>query len=347
MRKLRLVGLSADGRQVVCVDDAGVEFALPADDRLRAALRGDRARLGQLEIEMDSALRPRDIQARIRAGESPDAVAALAQVSVDKIMPFCVPVLAERQHVAETARRSHVRRKNAEGPARRLADVVADRLRGRGVDPESAAWDAWRRDDGRWTVQTSYLSGERERAGTFVFDMAGRYSVADDDEAKWLTGEKQSSSHGPQPRETGRPGERRLSAVPDDDLLSLSDAEEGDDLTAVVRAVSGDEAATPTYDEAAYDDAAATAQRADEQAAAEQDADQSEAVDEPADADATDLTGDAEGDVPEGASEPESPPAAPKPEAEVEATPRKRRQRRASVPSWDEIMLGKNGSSDT
>ncbi|MGH3506846.1 MAG: septation protein SepH, partial [Nocardioidaceae bacterium] len=61
MRKLRLVGLSSDGRQVVCVDDSGTEFALPADDRLRAALRGDRARLGQLEIQMDSALRPRDI----------------------------------------------------------------------------------------------------------------------------------------------------------------------------------------------------------------------------------------------------------------------------------------------
>ena len=124
MRKLKLVGLSADGHQVVFVDDSGAEFGAPADDRLRAALRGDRARLGQLEIEMDSALRPRDIQARIRSGETPEAVANLAQVSVDKIMPYCVPVLAERQHVAELARRSHVRRKNVDGPARRLTDVV-------------------------------------------------------------------------------------------------------------------------------------------------------------------------------------------------------------------------------
>ena len=68
MRRLRLVGLSADGRDVVFVDDANAECAAPADDRLRAALRGDRARLGQLEIEMDSVLRPRDIQARVRAG---------------------------------------------------------------------------------------------------------------------------------------------------------------------------------------------------------------------------------------------------------------------------------------
>src|SRR3954462_3741218 len=138
MRNLRLVGLSADGRQVVLVDDTGAEFATPADDTLRRALRGDRARVGELEIEMDSALRPRDIQARIRAGDTPETVAALAQVSVERIMPYAVPVLAERQHIAELARRSHVRRKGTDGTSRGLADVVAERLQGRGVDALAA-----------------------------------------------------------------------------------------------------------------------------------------------------------------------------------------------------------------
>src|SRR6478735_12289429 len=105
MRNLRLVGLSADGRQVVLVDDTGAEFATPADDRLRAALRGDRARLGQLEIQMESALRPRDIQARIRAGESPEAVAAIAQMPMERVMAFAGPVLAERDHIASLAQR--------------------------------------------------------------------------------------------------------------------------------------------------------------------------------------------------------------------------------------------------
>ena len=69
---------------------------------------------------MHSALRPRDIQARIRAGETPEAVAAMAGVSIDKVMPYCVPVLAERQHIAELAGRSHVRRKDTDAPSRRL-----------------------------------------------------------------------------------------------------------------------------------------------------------------------------------------------------------------------------------
>jgi hypothetical protein len=353
MRQLTLVGLTEDGRRVIFVDDTGAEFAAPADDKLRAALRGDRARLGQLEIEMDSVLRPRDIQARIRAGESPEAVASVAQVSVEKIMPYCVPVLAEREHVAELARRSHVRRKNVDGPARRLIEVVTERLRSRGVDPAAVQWDAWRRDDGRWSVQGSYRSGERERTALFAFDVVGRYSVADDDEAKWLTGERQSTRKGPQPREGGRGGERRLSAVPSDgDLLSLPDDEDdesNDDLTAVVRAISDspDRETQPVtaVDRDGYprpdvgpDTAQVDAEDEDLSAPASPAADVSVRQEGQPTTDAS----------PHDAPESTEPVAATDPadvEPVTEPTPERKRRtnRRASIPSWDEIMLGGGG----
>ena len=76
MAHLTLAGVSDDGKRLLLVSDAGSEFTVDIDARLRAALRGEHARFGQLEIKMDSALRPRDIQARIRAGETPEAVAA-------------------------------------------------------------------------------------------------------------------------------------------------------------------------------------------------------------------------------------------------------------------------------
>jgi hypothetical protein len=53
MVHLTLAGLSEDGKRLLLVSDAGVEFTLDVDAKLRAALRGDsdaRARLGQLEI---------------------------------------------------------------------------------------------------------------------------------------------------------------------------------------------------------------------------------------------------------------------------------------------------------
>ena len=106
---------------------------------------------------MDSALRPRDIQARIRAGETPEAVAQAAQTTVDKIMPLrrarCSP---SAQHVAERAQRSsrapqrgqagrrpHPRRRRRRPPARpqrRPRHRRVGRLapRGRPLDPDRA-----------------------------------------------------------------------------------------------------------------------------------------------------------------------------------------------------------------
>ncbi|TDW86709.1 septation protein SepH [Kribbella sp. VKM Ac-2566] len=234
MREARLVGLSEDGKQLIlAMAETGEEFAVPVDDRLRAALRGDRARLGQLEIQMESALRPRDIQARIRAGESPEAVAAIAQMPMERVMAFAGPVLAERDHIASLAQRASVRRRGGgDAPTRNLGAWVTDRLRTRQVDPASAEWDAWRREDGRWAVRVSYFvesedsadSGAEpkdEKIAMFAYDAPGRYAVPDDDEARWLVGEQaQVTTTTPvQPQ----PGERRLTAVADIDPLIAPD----------------------------------------------------------------------------------------------------------------------------
>ncbi len=59
MRTARPLGLSPDGTSLIVVIEGGEQVAIPADERLRAALRNDRPRMGQLEIDMESALRPR------------------------------------------------------------------------------------------------------------------------------------------------------------------------------------------------------------------------------------------------------------------------------------------------
>jgi hypothetical protein len=302
-RQLTLVGLTEDKQRLVLVSDSGEEFTLPADTRLRAALRGEHTRLGQLEITMESALRPRDIQSRIRAGETPESVAAAAQTTLDKVMAYATPVLAERAHIADRAQRASVRRRSGEAPARVLADAVAERLRARNVDPDSVEWDAWRREDGRWTLVADYLSGGSARHAEFVFDAPGRYVLAEDDEARWMVGE-QTASKGPQPRAT--PGPRRLSAVDDEDSLPL-----GEDA---IEMVTEDQPARPPA-------AAAAASRGGE-----------------ADWIATQATArpveDAVAHPVELGSEADEQP-------EEQAPPRPaKRSRRPSVPSWDEIMFG-------
>jgi hypothetical protein len=227
MRTARLVGLSPDGRSLIVATDDGEELAIVADDRLRATLRGDRPRLGQLEIEMKSSLSPRDIQARIRAGESLEDVGRLADIAPDRLERFAAPVLAEREHIAAVAMSSSVRRRGEASGHRSLRITVTERLVSRGVDIDTVSWDSHRLDDGRWAVTADYWSGDSRRHASFTFDPRSRFSVAGNDEARWLLGEQsQAYPHSP----IGRPGDTR--EVPEDTEPTV---DLGDEL-ALVRA---------------------------------------------------------------------------------------------------------------
>lgn len=364
MQDLTLVGLTEDKSKLVLVSDAGDEYTLPADARLRAALRGDHARLGQLEIQMDSALRPRDIQARIRAGESPEAVAQAAQTSVDRIMTYATPVLAERAHIADRAQRASIRRKNGEGAARLLGDVVAEELRSRNVDPGTVEWDAWRREDGRWTLVADYRDGERTRRAEFLFDTPGRYVIAEDDDARRLVGEP-TTRRPATPRE-GRAGtQRRLSSVGAEDELPLgTDAIElvtggapaQPDLGPEQLPLEGDDDLSPherTVDlsQTAHDvrrgkepvgiptgDADWIATQVSERPEAGASPDRATA-DEAAGSETPPAPATAREAAPDAAEETSGDDATD--DTAPEPAPRKgRKGRRASVPSWDEIMFG-------
>ena len=134
MRTARLVGLSLDGKSLIVATEDGEELQIAADDRLRAAIRGDRPRLGQLEIEMKTSLSPRDIQTRIRAGESLEDVTRLAGIPLDRVERFAAPVLAEREHIAAVAMSASVRRRGETSGHRSLRITVTERLVTRGVD---------------------------------------------------------------------------------------------------------------------------------------------------------------------------------------------------------------------
>ncbi|MFC5145950.1 septation protein SepH [Streptomyces aureoversilis] len=188
MPELRVVAVSNDGTRLVLKAADSTEYTLPIDERLRAAVRNDRARLGQIEIEVESHLRPRDIQARIRAGASAEEVAQLAGIPVERVRRFEGPVLAERAFMAERARKTAVRRPGENtGPL--LGEAVAERLILRGAEKDTAQWDSWRRDDGTWEVLLVYRAAGEPRAASWSYDPPRRIVQAMDDEARALIGE--------------------------------------------------------------------------------------------------------------------------------------------------------------
>ncbi|MDX3658394.1 septation protein SepH [Streptomyces sp. ID05-26A] len=171
MRALRVIGLDEDGKSVILEDpeNRGERFTLPADERLRAALRGDLARLGQMQIESGEAqMRPREIQARIRAGESIEQVAAASGMQVHRIERFAYPVLLERSRTADLAQRAHPVRED--GPdVQTLGEVVAHSFGLRGHDLSDTRWDSWKGDDGRWIVQLHWTTGRSDNRAHWAF----------------------------------------------------------------------------------------------------------------------------------------------------------------------------------
>ncbi|MCW4356006.1 septation protein SepH [Hoyosella sp. YIM 151337] len=169
MRELKVVGIESDGSAIICADvNTGAKFRIPADDRLRAASHGDLSRLGQIEVEMESRLRPREIQARIRAGASVRQIAEESGLPTARVESFAHPVLLERARMAQMARNSHPLLED--GPAlQTLATAVAHTFGARGQKFEEATWDAWRNEQGRWVVQLAWEAGRTENKAHWRF----------------------------------------------------------------------------------------------------------------------------------------------------------------------------------
>lgn len=321
MAHLTLAGVSDDGKRLLLVDEDGAEHTVEIDARLRTAVHGETRRL---ENKMDSALRPRDIQARIRAGETPEAVAQAAQTSVDKIMAFAAPVLAERQHIAERAQRSSVRRSEGSAPhaARTLGEAVTAHLRSLNVDPDTVEWDAWRREDGRWSLTGGYASAERSGTAELTYDAPGNYVTLDNEDARWLVGESVAAAPlRDEPRDDlRRARERRRSALQDDELPL------GDELSDELGAGPGGEP-----DDALGADAIDLVSEQPVEAFLD---DQP-----PADPGVEEQTAEVREEAEKAAAEDDLHGHEPPTRRAVKKT-----RGRASVPSWDEIMFG--GPSD-
>jgi hypothetical protein len=197
MRELGLTGLSEDGRFLIAHDSLTDEsFTIPTDTRLTSLLDASSTGTakhpddepGPREPSMETTLSPRDIQTRIRRGESPEQVADDSGMPLDKVRGFAVPVIAEREFIVEQARRTPVRQlRSSGGPGEPLGSLVDDAIISGGLTADSASWDSWRREDGKWTIVV--VTDVVPAPATYLFDVKGRYIVPADDAALELIGD--------------------------------------------------------------------------------------------------------------------------------------------------------------
>ncbi|WP_432832226.1 septation protein SepH [Dactylosporangium sp. CA-092794] len=196
MRPVRFVALSEDGQAFVLADEVGRLLALPIDERVHSALRPDHAHPTSTVETGSSQLAPRDIQARIRSGESAEEVARVAGVPVDRVLRYAGPVLQERAMLAQHARRTRLKT-SEKGSS--LAEVVDTRLGQHGIDTEKISWDAYRREDGTWRITATWPSGKATAQAVWELDKARQLVAPHDDMAQYLCTERGPAILGQEP----------------------------------------------------------------------------------------------------------------------------------------------------
>ncbi|MCH1404212.1 MAG: DUF3071 domain-containing protein [Candidatus Nanopelagicales bacterium] len=124
---------------------------------------------------------PREIQARVRAGASPEVVASETGWPLDKVARYAEPPLGERAYKAEQARGVEISRSRGGST---LHQSVCAHL---SVNPEGSdvTWDSYRADDGRWVV-TAYHA--HQGVGTWYYEAVGRTVHPADASARALMG---------------------------------------------------------------------------------------------------------------------------------------------------------------
>ena len=166
MRELHVLGVSEDGATLLLAsskDATKPTHRIPLDEKLRTAARGQLAPFGSDRAE--SELTPKEMQARLREGATVEEVAKAAGVPVARVLPYFVPVEAERTRIVDEAREARQHRSRGPASTTPLGQAVDTRLQEvTGIKPESISWTARRRRDGAWVVGVSYNARGKRKA---------------------------------------------------------------------------------------------------------------------------------------------------------------------------------------
>jgi hypothetical protein len=267
MPKLHLVGITPDHRGLVLSEHARAkrgDMVLEIDDRLIEAIdkaqrlrtrnEGERLESNALpskreDVDADGAvvhrLSPREIQQRLRAGETIAALARSSGTDEAWIRRFATPVLAEQSRIIERARSLTFTKRGVGPSAAALGPAVAANVIDRGVPltlPElEAGWRAYQRPDGGWHVAFTFPVKGRRQTAEWEFD-AGTGDLTARNKLASELGWRESGKKLPQPKPVKAPAAKRPPAKKPEP--------EGADIAAPAPAPAATAAAEAVTDEA-------------------------------------------------------------------------------------------------
>ena len=187
--ELKLVGRTGDGSAIELTDQSGAKFSLPITENLKSALTQPKL-VSVAPIDERPSFGVKEIQARLRAGESMGSISRTTDWAVEKIEKFSGPILQERAYVIETALKSFLRRE-ASSPT--LGEATDVQLSSHGVDMEAVEWNTHRNVDGTWNIVVQYPNIDGTAEANWNFELGNRILTAKDDSARWIAGDAKES----------------------------------------------------------------------------------------------------------------------------------------------------------
>lgn len=187
---LRLIGRTSEGSELELVDHSGNAYHLRVSDTLRALI--NQPRLSAVaDVETTVTTTVKEVQARLRAGETIDAISRTTDWPMEKIENYAGPILQERAFIISQALATQIKR---EPHAPYLETAVANQLAPRGVDMNTVEWNTYRLPDGNWHLTLYYplrdgSPGDPKGEAVWLFNLGRRALSAHDDGARWISGE--------------------------------------------------------------------------------------------------------------------------------------------------------------
>ena len=181
---LKLVGKSEDGTQLELSDGQGNSYSLNIDSDLMSAITAPRL-AAVTNFEEKPHYSVKEIQNRLRSGESMDAISRTTDWSVEKIEKFAGPILQERAYIIEHALKSTIRR---EQNSPTLGEITNQQLLEHGANLEEVEWNTFRNIDGSWNLIIQYPTRNGVESANWNFDPTSLSIEPLDDAASWLIG---------------------------------------------------------------------------------------------------------------------------------------------------------------
>lgn len=186
MRDLRIVGRSEDGESLELHDLDGNSFTLRISDHLKSLVNQPVSyTLRSVASSEGGEITIKEIQSRLRGGESMESIAESGNVSLEKVERYSHPILQERSYIISLAQKAELKKLKVS-----LLEAVTEKLSPRGVEMKSCEWNTYRNDDGSWQVLLHYPTRDGEGRAEWRFETLKRRIESDDEGARWILGEE-------------------------------------------------------------------------------------------------------------------------------------------------------------